>query len=107
MDTVNIKLAKCGGLHAGLEIAREATAAGLGVMVGSMMESELGVSAAAALAAAVAPGRVHDLDAAWWSIDPDGDQGTPYADGRFRLSPAPGLAAAEERVDLAVDAGAP
>lgn len=103
-DTVNIKLAKCGGLYAGLRIAGEAAAAGLGVMVGSMMESELGVSAAAALAATVAPDQVHDLDAAWWSIDPDGDPGTPYAGGRFRLSPAPGLSGAERRVVTAAPA---
>lgn len=97
VDTVNIKLAKCAGLYAGIEIGHEAAAAGLGVMVGSMMESELGVSAAAALAATLAPDRVHDLDAAWWSIDL-GDAGTPYADGRFRLSGSPGLAHAQQRV---------
>jgi L-alanine-DL-glutamate epimerase-like enolase superfamily enzyme len=65
-------------------------------MVGSMMESELGVSAAAALAAVVAPDGVHDLDAAWWSIQPD-DAGTPYRDGRFHLSAAPGLSASAAR----------
>ncbi len=95
-DMVNIKLAKCAGILAGLQIAREAVDAGLGVMVGSMMESELGVSAAAALAAVVAPDGVHDLDAAWWSIQPD-DAGTPYRDGRFHLSAAPGLSAAAAR----------
>src|SRR5690606_30957271 len=49
-DLVNVKLAKCAGVHAGLDLAREAQRAGLGVMVGSMLESNLGVSAAAALA---------------------------------------------------------
>lgn len=96
-DIVNIKLAKCGGLARGLDIGREAVAAGLGVMVGSMMESELGVSAAAALAATLAPDRVHDLDAAWWSI-PHGDPGSPYRDGRFVLDDSPGLSRAQERV---------
>ena len=96
-DIVNIKLAKCGGLYAGLEIAKEAFAADLEVMVGSMMESELGTSAAAALASAVAPGHVHDLDAAWWSIDL-ADAGTPYREGRFRLAHSPGLTRAQQRV---------
>jgi L-Ala-D/L-Glu epimerase len=96
-DVVNIKLAKCGGIHAGLGIAAEATAAGLGLMVGSMMESELGVSAAAALAATISPGSVHDLDAAWWSI-PMSDAGSPYREGRFVLDPSPGSTHAAGRV---------
>ncbi len=96
-DIVNIKLAKCGGIHAGLAIAREATVAGLGLMVGSMMESELGVSAAAALAATISPDAVHDLDAAWWSI-PMSDAGSPYRDGRFVLDPSPGSTHAARRV---------
>ncbi len=96
-DIVNIKLAKCGGIGAGLEIAREAKAAGLEVMVGSMMESELGVSAAAALAAAIRPDHVHDLDAAWWSIDPS-DEGTPYRDGRIILDDSPGQSHVQARV---------
>ncbi len=96
-DVVNIKLAKCGGLYAGIEIAREAHAAGWEVMVGSMMESELGVAAAAAFASAVAPGHVHDLDAAWWSIEPT-DAGTPYRDGCFHLDGSPGLSHAAARV---------
>ncbi|MGC3992712.1 MAG: dipeptide epimerase [Propionicimonas sp.] len=96
-DIVNIKLAKCGGPVAGLAIGREAQAAGLGVMVGSMMESELGVSAAAALAATLAPDRVHDLDAAWWSIARE-DDASPYRGGRFHLADSPGLLHAASRV---------
>lgn len=96
-DLVNIKLAKCGGVHAALEIARLARKAELGVMVGSMMESELGLAAAAALSAVVAPQETHDLDAAWWSIDPD-DADSPYRDGRFVISPTAGLSRAVDRV---------
>ena len=96
-DIVNIKLAKCGGIHAGLAIAREATEAALGLMVGSMMESELGVSAAAALAATISPDAVHDLDAAWWSL-PGSDGGSPYQGGRFVLDPSPGSTHAARRV---------
>lgn len=97
-DMVNVKLAKCGGLHAGLELARQAQAAGLGVMVGSMLESDLGVSAAAALAATVAPRAVHDLDTAWWSIDASAGEATPYDGNRYRLAETPGLARAVDRL---------
>jgi len=83
-DLLNIKLAKCGGLQRGIELAAHARDAGMDVMVGSMMESRIGVAAAAALAATVAPGVTHDLDAAWWSIDPDAP-GSPYRGDRFRL----------------------
>lgn len=89
-DMVNIKLAKCGGFDAGLQLAEHASLAGLGIMVGSMMESRVGVAAAAALAAAVAPDSVHDLDAAWWSIDAQ-DPTTPYRDGRFHFDDAAGI----------------
>lgn len=98
-DAVNIKLAKCGGVYAGLEIARLARRADLGLMVGSMMESELGVSAAAALAAVIAPEQTHDLDAAWWSIDAD-DPGSPYSGDAYRLNDGPGLSRAAARVGV-------
>jgi len=62
-----------------------------------MMESELGVSAAAALAATISPDAVHDLDAAWWSIQTS-DSGTPYRAGRFVLDPSPGSSHAAQRV---------
>ncbi len=97
-DMVNVKLAKCGGLHAGLGLARAAQSAGLGVMVGSMLESDLGVSAAAALAATVAPGAVHDLDTAWWSIDTGSCAATPYEGNRYRLAEEPGLDRAVRRL---------
>ncbi len=65
-DAVNIKLMKCGGLLPAREMAAVARAAGLGVYVGGMMESNLGVRAAAAFAAAEGDPVVHDLDAAAW-----------------------------------------
>ena len=100
-DIVNLKLAKCGGLHAGIEMADVAREAGLGLLVGSMMESELGLSAAAALASTLAPEEVHDLDAAWWSIDPLGDPGTPYSDSSFVIDDSPGLSHAVARIGAA------
>jgi L-alanine-DL-glutamate epimerase-like enolase superfamily enzyme len=66
-DVVNIKLAKSGGLQAALEVAAVAHACGLGVLLGSMLETGTGVAATAALASRLAPGQVHDLDAGWWA----------------------------------------
>jgi L-alanine-DL-glutamate epimerase-like enolase superfamily enzyme len=74
-DLVNIKIAKAGGITPALELARVARAHGIGVSVGCMLESEVGVSAAAALAAQVDCDVAPDLDGAWWLAD-----GSPYAD---------------------------
>src|SRR5438876_9406761 len=44
---INIKLAKSGGIREGVRMAHAARALGLGVMLGCMIESGLGISAAA------------------------------------------------------------
>ena len=62
-DAVNVKLAKCGGLRPAADVVAVARAAGLGVVVGCMLEPPAAVAAAVAFAAAVAPNAVHDLDA--------------------------------------------
>ena len=43
-----------------------AATAGIGVLVGGMMEPPVAVAAAAAFAATLPAGLVHDLDPAWW-----------------------------------------
>lgn len=63
---VNIKLAKTGGPAEARRAALAAREHGLGVIFGCMMESAVGVTAAAHLAAALSPDRIHDLDAALW-----------------------------------------
>lgn len=45
-DIVNIKLDKCGGLTAGLEMARAARDLGMGVMVGNMMGTSIAMAPA-------------------------------------------------------------
>jgi L-Ala-D/L-Glu epimerase / N-acetyl-D-glutamate racemase len=90
-DMVNVKLAKCGGLGPArtlLEVAREH---GLGTVVGSMMESHVGVGAAAALVAAYPTTAVSDLDAAWWLKEPPVDGGIRYDGPLIGLPSAPGL----------------
>jgi L-alanine-DL-glutamate epimerase-like enolase superfamily enzyme len=47
VDGINIKLAKCGGLREALRMIAVARAHGLMVMVGCMIESSLGITAAA------------------------------------------------------------
>jgi L-alanine-DL-glutamate epimerase-like enolase superfamily enzyme len=47
---INIKLAKSGGIREAIRMAQAARALGLGVMIGCMLESGLGISAAAQIA---------------------------------------------------------
>jgi L-alanine-DL-glutamate epimerase-like enolase superfamily enzyme len=49
-DGVNIKIAKTGGIRGGFSLARAARAHGLAVMIGCMIESELGIGQAAQIA---------------------------------------------------------
>jgi L-alanine-DL-glutamate epimerase-like enolase superfamily enzyme/GNAT superfamily N-acetyltransferase len=66
-DMVCVKLLKAGGLHPARAMIDAAAAAGLGVIVGCMLEPAEGVLAAARLAAAGTEGPfAHDLDAPWW-----------------------------------------
>jgi L-alanine-DL-glutamate epimerase-like enolase superfamily enzyme len=50
VDGINIKLSKCGGIREALSMIHTARALGLRVMLGCMIESSLGISAAAQLA---------------------------------------------------------
>jgi o-succinylbenzoate synthase len=99
-DIVNVKLAKCGSLGVALEQLRRATEAGLGTMVGSMMETAIGVGAVAAVAAAHPTSVVDDLDAAWWAAASPVVGGVEYDGGRLVLSPSAGSGVAE--VDVTV-----
>lgn len=90
-DLVNVKLAKCGGITAArtlLELAREH---GVGSTVGSMMESHVGVAAAASVAAAFGTSTVADLDAAWWAERSPVRGGMRYDGPVVVLPDAPGL----------------
>src|SRR4051794_20280784 len=54
-DGIVIKLSKCGGIREALRMIHAARALGLGVMLGCMIESELGIAAAAQLGRWPAP----------------------------------------------------
>lgn len=89
-DAVNVKLAKCGGPLTGLRLLARAREAGLGTMVGSMMESHVGVATAASMVAAVGTSAVSDLDAAWWATHSPYAGGPTYGPGVIQLPDAPG-----------------
>ncbi len=62
---VNLKLAKSGGLLTALAIGRAARAAGMTIMIGGMVETRLGMTAATHVAAALGGVDYVDLDTAW------------------------------------------
>ena len=89
-DLVNVKLAKCGSLAVGRDLLRRAHNAGLRTIVGSMMESHVGLGAAASLVAAEPTTEVSDLDAAWWSVASPVVGGITYSGSEIRMPEARG-----------------
>lgn len=87
VDGVNLKLAKCGGLREALAIVATARAHGLLVMCGCMIETSLGITAAAHLAPLL---DAADLDGAALLAD-DPYAGATIAGGVVRLPERPGL----------------
>jgi o-succinylbenzoate synthase len=90
-DLVNVKLAKCGGLSVATTLLDLAHAQGMGSIVGSMMETHVGVGAAASLVAAHPTSTVSDLDAAWWAATSPVVGGMAYDGATVVLPDAPGL----------------
>ncbi|MDQ6612851.1 MAG: dipeptide epimerase [Gemmatimonadota bacterium] len=87
VDGVNIKLAKCGSLREALRMISVARAHGLRVMCGCMIETTLGIAAAAHFSPLL---DYADLDgAALLSDDPFAGPGIP--NGRITLGDEPGL----------------
>jgi L-alanine-DL-glutamate epimerase-like enolase superfamily enzyme len=88
---VNLKLAKLGGVEAALETGLAARRAGLKLMMGGMVETRLGMTAAAHAACALGGVEFVDLDTAWLLAE-DPYVGGYAADGpRYTLPDAPGL----------------
>jgi L-alanine-DL-glutamate epimerase-like enolase superfamily enzyme len=84
---VNVKLAKCGGLRGALAMIHTARALGMTVMLGCMVETSLGISAAAHISGLV---DLVDLDGAMLLAD-DPFDGIGYEGGRLIFSGEPGL----------------
>jgi L-alanine-DL-glutamate epimerase-like enolase superfamily enzyme len=84
---VNVKLAKCGGLRGALAMAHTARAHGMKVMLGCMVETSLGISAAAHVSGLF---DMLDLDGAMLLAE-DPFTGLLYENGRITVPEAPGL----------------
>jgi L-alanine-DL-glutamate epimerase-like enolase superfamily enzyme len=93
VDGINIKLSKCGGLREALRMIAAARAHGLLVMAGCMVETSLGVTAAAHFAPLL---DFADLDGAALLRD-DPHIGATIDGGVIRLPDGPGLGVALRR----------
>jgi L-alanine-DL-glutamate epimerase-like enolase superfamily enzyme len=88
---VNLKVAKSGGLLPALAIGQAARRAGMPLMVGGMVETRLGMTAAAHLAAALGGVEFADLDTAWLLRDDPFSGGYQAQGPRYQLTADPGL----------------
>jgi len=87
VDGINIKLAKCGSLREALRMIATARAHDMLVMVGCMIETSLGITAAAHFTPLV---DAADLDGAALTVD-DPFVGATVEGGEIRLPTEPGL----------------
>ena len=93
VDYVNLKLSKSGGIRAGLKVASVVDAAGKFCMIGCMMESRLGLTAAAHLASSMNHFRFFDLDSAHLLAADPIVGGMRYEKDQVILDESPGLGA--------------
>ncbi len=90
-DLINIKLMKAGGLHNAVKIAHFAETMGIECMLGCMLESKVGITAAASLAAGKKIVTRADLDAAVLLAEDPIVGGVSFSKNEIILSEAPGL----------------
>ncbi|QDR82353.1 mandelate racemase/muconate lactonizing enzyme family protein [Sporomusa termitida] len=90
-DLINIKLMKAGGLHNAVKIAHLAETMGIQCMMGCMLESKVGITAAASLAAGKKIISTADLDAAVLLAEDPVIGGVSFSKNQLSISDAPGL----------------
>ncbi len=90
-DLINIKLMKAGGLHNAVKIAHFAETMGVQCMMGCMLESKVGITAAASLAAGKKIISRADLDAAMLLAEDPVVGGVSFCKNRLLIPDAPGL----------------
>jgi L-alanine-DL-glutamate epimerase-like enolase superfamily enzyme len=99
-DYLNIKLAKSGGIHTALKIVTVAEASGSKCMLGCMLETRLGLTAAAHLAAARPNIRYLDLDSHLQLKQDPIVGGGRWDGGTITLPDDPGIGAAVDSAFL-------
>ena len=92
-DGINIKLMKCTGLREAMRMIHTAKAAGMKGMLGGMIESSIGISAAAQLSPMV---DYADLDGNIL-ISNDPFSGTKVIDGKLVLNDEPGIGVSKKK----------
>ncbi len=90
-DLINIKVMKAGGLHNALKIASLAETAGVQCMMGCMLESKVGITAAASIAAGKKIVTKADLDAAVLLAADPVVGGVSFYKNQLIIPDAPGL----------------
>lgn len=90
-DLINIKLMKAGGLHNAIKIAHFAETMDVQCVMGCMLESKVGITAAASLAAGKKIISRADLDAAVLLAEDPVVGGVSFCKNRLLIPDAPGL----------------
>jgi len=103
-DRINIKLQKAGSLRAALAIAEAAERHGVRCMVGCMIESRVGILAAAHVVAAHPNIEWADLDGHTFLAEDPVSGGPVIEGGAIRLGPAPGLGIRDVRAGPSIPA---
>lgn len=90
-DGVNLKLVKSGGVLGALAVGRAAKEANMPIMVGGMVETRLGMTAGAHVAAALGGVAYVDLDTAWLLAEDPYRGGYEASGPAYTLVDEPGL----------------
>lgn len=94
-DLINIKLMKCGGIYNALKICSIAEAMEVECMVGCMMESKIGITAAASFSAAKKNVTRYDLDTVLLMAEDPIVGGAGFCGNSILLSESAGLGISE------------
>ena len=98
-DLINIKLMKSGGIHEAIKINALAQSYGVECMVGSMIETKLGITAAAHFAASQPNVTRFDFDAPLMLAEDIVGGGIQYEGRVIRLPKTPGLGLDHEQME--------
>lgn len=90
-DLINIKLMKSGGIHNAIKIYNMADTMGIKSMMGCMIESKIGITAAASFAASKSNMIISDLDTMIYFAEDPIVGGATFEKNMIKLSNDPGL----------------